>query len=139
MKKLRLPGVFLAIVAVAGVAPASFAGSDRWIMAMTPERMVQEKLIHVRFLNPDGAALESNALKQMAIREQDCSSGHAFEMARDYKMGFAPENKLVGIYLYPKAWKDKTLCFSVPGLGKVEKSLTPADNNGHSIQLNMAP
>lgn len=139
MKKLRLPGVLLAIFAMVGMTPASLAGSERWIMAMTSERMVQEKLIHVRFLGPDSAALESDALKQMVIREQDCSSGHAFEMARDYKMGFAPENKLVGIYLFPQVWKNKTLCFSVPGLGKVEKDLTAADNIGHSIQLNVAP
>lgn len=139
MKKLHLPGVLLAIFAMAGITPASFAGGERWIMAMTSERMVQEQLIHVRFLSPDNVALESDALKQMVIREQDCSSGHAFEMARDYKMGFALENKLVGIYLYPQVWKNKPLCFSVPGLGKVEKSLTAADNAGHSIQLNVAP
>ena len=139
MKKSRLPGVLLAIFTMAGMSPTSFAGSERWIMAMTLERMIQEKLIHVRFLDSKGVVLESDALKQMVIREQDCSSGHAFEMARDYKMGYAPENKLVGIYLYPKVWQDKTLCFSVPGLGKVEKSLTAEDNNGHSIQLNVAP
>lgn len=139
MKKSRLPATLMAIFVLAGVAPDSFAGSDRWIMAMTPDRMVQEKLIHVRFVGSGGVALESDALKKMVIREQDCSSGHAFEMARDYKMGYAPENKLVGIYLYPRAWKDKTLCFSVPGLGKAEKSLTAADNDGRSIQLDVAP
>lgn len=139
MKKLRLPGVVLAILAVVGVTPASFAGGERWIMAMTSERMVQEQLVHVRFLGPDSVALESDALKQMVIREQDCGSGNAFEMARDYKMGFAPENKLVGIFLFPKAWKSNTLCFSVPGVGKVEKNLTATDNIGHSIQLSVVP
>lgn len=139
MKKSRLPGALLAIFAMAGMISTSFAGSERWLMAMTSERMLQEQLIHVRFLDSKGAVLESDALKQMVIREQNCSSGHVFEMARDYKMGYAPENKLIGIFLYPKMWQGKALCFSVPGIGKAEKSLTAEDNNGHSILLNIAP
>lgn len=137
MKKMWLPYVMLAIVAMAGVAPASFAGSDRLIMAITSKRMLQEQLIHVRFFGPDSVALESDALKQMSI--QSCNSGHAFEMVNDFKIGYAPENKMVGIYLYPQAWKNNTLCFSIPGLGKVEKEFTSEDVNGHSIQLNVGP
>lgn len=139
MKNSWLLGVFLAVFAMAGVTPSSFAGSQRWIMAMTPERMVQENLIHLRFVSPDGAALESDAMKKIVVREKDCESGHTFQMIKDYKMGFAPENKLVGLYLLPHAWKNKALCFSVPGVGKVEKSLTAEDNNGHSIQLKVMP
>lgn len=137
MKKLQLPYVLLAIVAMMGVTPASFAGSERWVMAMTSERMFQEQLIHVRFLGSDGVALESDVLKQMGI--QDCSSGQAFEMAKDFKMGYALENKMVGIYLFPHVWKNRTLCFSVPGLGNIEKKSMAEENIGQSIQLNMAP
>lgn len=139
MKNSWLLGVFVVVVAMAGVAPDSFAGSQRWIMAMTSERMVQENLIHVRFLGPNGTALESDAMKKIVVREQDCGTGRVFEMVKDYKMGYAPDNKLVGIYLFPHAWKDKALCFSVPGMGKVGKSLTAEDNNGHSIQLKVMP
>ena len=135
MKTMRLPYVMLSIVAVLGVTPASFAGSDRLIMAISPGLVVQEQLVHVRFFGPDSAVLEYDALKDMAIH--DCSSGRAFEMVRDFKIGFAPENKMVGVYLYPQAWKNNTLCFSVPGHGKVEKSFTSDDVNGHSIQVNM--
>ena len=139
MKSLRLPGVFLAVIAMAGVAPSSFAGSERWIMTMTSDRMVQENLIHVRFIGPDGGALESDAMKNMVVRERDCESGQALKMVKDYKMGFAPEDKLVGIFLFPHAWKSKTLCFSIPDVGKVEKNMAVEVNSGHSIQLKVMP
>ena len=135
MKIMRLPYVMLSIVVMAGATPASFAGSDRLIMAISPRLMIQEQLIHVRFFGPDSVVLESDALKQMTI--QNCSSGQVFQVIKDFKIGYAPENKMVGVYLYPQAWKDNTLCFSVPGLGKVEKRFTSDDVNGHSIQLNM--
>jgi len=138
MKNSRLLAMFLAVIAVAGVTPSSFAGSERWIMTMTTDRMVRENLVHVRFMGPDGAPLESNALKIADVREQDCAAGHAFQMIKDYKMGFSPEKKLVGLYLFPHAWQGKNLCFSIPGVGKAEKSFT-ADNNGQSIELKVMP
>lgn len=136
MRKLRFQQMFLAMMLL-GMASASISGSERWIMAMNSARMVREQLIHVQFLGSDGVALESDALKQMVIREQDCSSGHVFEMAMDFKMGFDPDKKRLGIYLYPRAWKNKSICFSVPGIGKVEKTFTAVDNTGHSIQLHL--
>ena len=137
--KAWLADVFLAIIAMLGVASYSYAGSDRLIMSMSAERMDQENLVYVRFVGPDGAALESDALKQMVIREQDCSSGRIFKMIKDYKMGYAPKNMLVGIYLEPHVWNNKTLCFSVPNLGKIEQNLNPAANNGRSFQLKVVP
>jgi hypothetical protein len=134
MRILRLPLAPLALLATLAIAPPSHAGSERLIMNMTAQRMAQEQLIHVRFVGRDGTALESNALQQIAIREQDCESGRAFEMTRDYKMGYEPEKRQVGIYLLPHAWKDKMLCFSIPGLGRIEKQFTDADS-GHSIPL----
>lgn len=138
MLKSRSLAAILAVL-VTLVATPSHAGSARWIMVMTPERMVQNKLVHVRFTRPDGAAFESHALKQMVIREQDCSSGPILEMVTDYKMGFEPENKLLGIYLLPQAWENKTLCFDFPGTGKTERKFSAADNGGRSIQLNVTP
>ena len=137
--KMRLADVFLAVIAMLGVASYSHAGSDRLIMAMSAERMDQENLVYVRFLGPDGAALETDALKQMVIREQDCSSGRIYKMPKDYKMGYAPKNMLVGIYLEPRAWNSKTLCFSFPDLGKIAQNLDPAANNGRSFQLKVVP
>ena len=139
MNRTWLAEVFLAIIVMLGVASYSHAGSDRLIMSMSAERMDQEDLVYVRFLGPDGVALESNVLKQMVIREQDCSTGHIFKMINDYKMGYAPKNMLVGIYLFPHVWNNKTLCFSVPNLGKIEQSLNPAANNGRSFQLKVVP
>lgn len=136
---MRLADVFLAVIAMLGVASYSHAGSDRLIMAMSAERMDQENLVYVRFLGPDGAALESDALKQMVIREQDCSSGRIYEMPKDYKMGYAPKNMLVGIYLEPHAWNNKNLCFSFPDMGKISQNLDLAANNGRSFQLKVVP
>ncbi len=139
MRKLQLTFVFLATVAFIGLSSAGFAGSTRLIMTMTSERMVQEQLIHVRFLGSDGAELESDALKQMVIRQHDCASGHVFDLEMDCKIGYEPDHKLVGIYLYPKVWKNKSLCFSIPNQGKVEREFTKTDNDGHSIQLKVMP
>ncbi len=139
MKNSLLPRVFLAVIAIAWVAPCSYAGGERWIMAMTPERMAGENLVHVRFLGPDGTALESDAMKAMVVRERDCNSGRIFQMVKDYKMGFEPENKLVGIYLFPHAWKAGPLCFSIPGVGKAEKDLTAEGNRSRSFMLTVAP
>lgn len=139
MNKTRLLDILLAMIVMLGVTSYSYAGSDRWIMVMSAERMDKENLVFVRFLGPDGAALESGVLEQMVIREQDCSSGHIFEMVKDYKMGYAPKHMLVGIYLFPHAWNNKPLCFSVPNLGKIEQSLEPTANNSRSFQLKMVP
>ncbi|MEW6312533.1 MAG: hypothetical protein AB1513_00555 [Pseudomonadota bacterium] len=132
MRILHLSLTLLALLVT--LAPASHAGSERLIMNMTAQRMAQEHLIHARFVSRDGTALESNALQQIAIREKDCESGRAFEMTRDYKIGYEPEKKQVGLYLLPHAWKDKTLCFSIPGLGRIEKQFTDTDS-GRSIPL----
>lgn len=139
MSKMRLLEVFLASIVMLSVSPCSYAGSDRLIMSMSAERMDQEDLVYVRFLGPDGAALESNVLNRMVIRERDCSSGRILRMIKDYKIGYAPKNMLVGIYLYPQAWKNKTICFSVPNLGKIEQGLNPAANHGRSFQLKVVP
>lgn len=137
MKITWLLNAVLAIIVTLGTATYSYAGSDRWIMAMSAARMDKTNLVFVRFSGPDGVALESGVLEQMVIREQDCGSGHVFEMVKDYRMGYAPKGMLVGIYLSPFVWYKKPLCFSVPGLGKIEQSLDPVANNGRTFQLKM--
>lgn len=135
----RILGIVLAVVVMFGADNSSYAGSERLIMAMSAARMDQENLVYVKFIGPDGAALESDVLKQMVIREQDCNSGHVFEMVTDYKIGYAPKSMLVGIYLFPHAWNKKSLCFSVLGLGKIEQSLAPITNKGRIFQLKLVP
>jgi hypothetical protein len=137
MKFKRVVDISVAMIAALCVASYGYAGSDRWIMTMTAERMAKTNLVFVRFFGPDGVALESASLEQMVIREQDCSSGHVFEMVKDYKMGFAPKNMQVGIYLSPFVWNNKALCFSVPNLGKIEQSLKPKANNSRIFELKM--
>jgi hypothetical protein len=139
MNKLGSLCLTLAISSMASFATPCYAGSDRWIMVMTPERMLREKLIHVQLFSPKGIRLESDALKQMLLREQDCDAGHTFAIALDYKMGYEPADKLIGIYLLAPSWENKTLCFNLPGIGKVVRSFSQADNNGRSIRLNVAP
>jgi hypothetical protein len=139
MNRTRLPDVLLAIFVMLSVVSNSYAGSDRWIMSMTAERMERGDLVFVRFFGKDGAALESDALQTMVLREQDCSLGHIFEIAKDYKLGYAPKNMLVGIYLPARVWNKKPLCFSVPNLGKFEQLLDPATNSGRIFQLKMVP
>ncbi len=116
---------------------SGFAGSDRWIMVMTDQRMIQEDLVFVKFLAADGIQLESDALKQMVIRKADCDTGRTLEMIIDYKMGYEPKKMQVGIYLYPRSWTPQPLCFSVPQLGKIQQQLDPADNHGRIFQLKM--
>jgi len=139
MNRVRLRDVCLAIIVMLGVTTYSYSGSDRLIMSMSEKRMGQENLVYVQFLGPDGAAIESEVLRQMVIREKDCSSGRIFKMIEDYKIGYAPKNMLVGIYLDPHVWSGKTLCFSVPGMGKIEQGLNPAANNSRVFQLKMNP
>ena len=139
MNKMLLLNSLVTFVVLLGMTSYSYAGSDRLILSMSAERMDQENLTYVRFFGPDGTVLESNILKQMIIREQDCKSGSMLKIVSDYKIGYAPENMLVGVYLYPQAWNNKALCFSVPGLGKVKHSLNPATSNSRLFQLNLAP
>lgn len=134
----RLLEMLVTTVVILMVSTSSYAGSERLIMAMTAARMDQENLVYVKFFGSDGVALESDVLKQMVIREQDCNSGHVFEMVTDYKIGYAPKNMLVGIYLFPHSWNKKNLCFSVPNLGKIEQSLDPISNKGRVFELKLA-
>lgn len=115
---------------------AVHAGSDRWIMSITPERMTSEKLIHARFMGADGSPVESDSLKIMEIRNADCATGELFSTPDGYKFGFDPETKLIGIMLPSGTWMSKTLCFTVQGLGKIKTQLG-ADSLGKSIVLTL--
>ena len=138
MGRILFLRAILASIAMFGIAPCGHAGSDRLIMSMSAQRMDQEDLVYVRFIGADGAALESNVLGRILIREGDCSSGNALKIVDDYKIGYAPNDMLVGIYLSPHAWKNKNLCFIFPGLGKIEQGLNPSAGNGRSFLLKVA-
>lgn len=125
-------------IALLGASSCCWAGSERMLMSMTEEKMNRMNLIYVRFQGADGSALESNQLKQMSIREPDCDSGHRLELVTDYKIGYGLDKK-VGIYLSPQAWQDKSLCFSIPNIGKVEQRLTPDTHSGRQFSLQFAP
>lgn len=128
----------LAIAAMLVMPLSSLAGSDRLIMGMTMENMNRLNLVYVRFIGPAGETLEFEALKKMVVREQDCDTGHRFEMVKDYRAGYFPQNMMIGMYLSPYAWRDRTLCFSVPGVGKVEQKFDPSANGGRAFQLKLA-
>ena len=107
-------------------------------MGMTMKNMNRLNLVYVKLIGPKSEAIEFNQLTQVEIREQDCNSGHLFKMTKDYRAGYYPKGLLIGIYLSPYAWRNRTLCFSVPGIGKVEQKLDPIANKGRSFHLQLA-
>lgn len=129
----------LVIIVSCGAASVCYAGSERFIMTMTTERMEKDNLVFARFFGANGEVLESDVLKQLVIREQDCASGALLTLTKEYKLGYAPKSRLVGVYLYPQAWQGKSLCFEVPGLGKVEKLFNPMENKGNIFELKIVP
>ncbi len=129
----------LAFVALWGAAPACFAGSERFIMTMTSERMANDNLVFARFLGPHGEVLESDVLKQLVIRVGDCASGPVLTLTKEYKLGYSPESRLIGVYLFPQAWRGKSLCFAVPGLGRVEQLFNPAEESSRIFNLKIVP
>lgn len=139
MKKMWSLDVFLAIVFMLGLTSNSYAGSDRIMIAVPAAQVDKANLVFVRFSGPDGAALESDVLKQMVIHDHDCSSEHIFELVTDYKMGYAPKKFVVGIYLFPHTWSGNALCFSVPGIGKVEQRFNPSAGSGRYFDLKLVP
>ncbi len=139
MRKKSLLEFILVLVVTFGFASNSNAGSERMIMNMTAEGMEQSNLIHVRFLNAHGKELGSDVIKRMVIRDQDCSSGHIYKIARDYKIGYAVDNMLVGVYLPPWLWEKKPLCFSVPQLGMAEQTFDPSTSKSRNFSITVAP
>ncbi|MEW5756069.1 MAG: hypothetical protein AB1810_07170 [Pseudomonadota bacterium] len=110
------------LVLVSLLVPVSVgvAGSERWIMAITPERLDSQNLLHVRFTDGAGDPVESELLQKMEIKEGSCETGRLFKIVEDYKLGFFPNPKMLGIYLPPGNWIDKTLCFSIPEVGATQ-------------------
>jgi len=128
----------IALISTWSVASTCVAGSERFIMTMTDERMAHDNLIFARLFGPDGAVLESDVLKKLVIREGDCTSGHALALTKEYKLGYSPKNRLVGVYLFPQAWKDSSICFEVEGLGKAERRFNPAKDEPRVFELTLS-
>ena len=118
------------------MASASHAGSERWIFTITPEQMLNEKLIHVQFHDHSGQAVESDALKEMIVRGGNCESGKIYAMPDDYKLGFSPEGKRIGLFIPQSTWGGKKLCFMLPSHERLEAVL-PETETGRSISLTM--
>ncbi|MGC2164601.1 MAG: hypothetical protein WA632_01150 [Gallionella sp.] len=108
-------------------------------MTMSTDRMEKESLVFARFFGPNGNVLESDVLKQLVIREMDCASGPVLTLAKEYKLGYSPKSKLVGVYLFPQAWRGKSLCFEVSGLGRVEHLFNPTNEDGRIVELKIVP
>ena len=116
---------------------AGHAGSERWIFTITPEQMLNEKLIHVQFHDHNGQAIESDALKEMIVRGENCESGKIYAMPDDYKLGFSPEGKRIGLFIPQSTWGSRKLCFMLPDQDKLETAIPEADV-GKSITLTLS-
>jgi len=115
-------------------ATASMAGSEKWMMSVTQNKMDEQGLVHVAFLDKSGDFLESEALKQMEIRVDGCDGTEVYKVAKDYKYGYRPSDKRIGVFLLPKSWQNRDLCFKVPGIGQVRSSF-PASSESKSSTL----
>ena len=140
MHKMHLSKIFLAIIFMLWFASGSYAGSDRIMIAVSPTQMEKADLVFIQFFGPDGMVLESDALYKMAIHDHDCDAGRIFELVNDYKLGYAAKKFVVGIYLFPRTWSDSTLCFDIPGMGKVSQSFAASlSGSGRYLNLKLAP
>lgn len=126
------------LLAGAVLSTTAMAGSDRWIMAITPEHAAQQDLVHLYFITGNGTRIESDSLKKMVIDNQGCKAEKPYEVVINYKLGYGPNRGAVGIYLLPAAWHDQAVCFSVPGIGRVEQRFD-ATASGKSMELTLLP
>jgi len=123
MNKSQLTLLLMAIL----FGQAAMAGSERWIMRTTVSEMSQTKLIHVQFRDLQGKSLESSQLKQLIVQKGECGSASRLRIIEDYRYGYYPEPKQVGIFLPAKSWDGETLCFQLKGSGEITKKFTPQD------------
>jgi len=124
---------FALLVAGLFIVTASMAGSDKWMMSITEDKMDRMGLVHISFVDQSGVLLESEALKSMEIRADGCDSGQAYQVSQDYKYGYRPSDKKIGIFLEPESWKDRDVCFKVPGMGQVKSSFPASAEYNTSI------
>jgi len=115
------------------IATASMAGSDKWMMSITEDKMDKMGLVHVSFVDQSGILLDSEALKSMEIRADGCDGSQAYQVSQDYKYGYRPLDKKIGVFLLPESWKNRDVCFKVPGVGQVKSSFPAATVRKTSI------
>ena len=137
MKLTTLSRISCAMAFLA-MAAAVQAGSDRWIMHTSVSDMQDRNLVHVRLAEADGVPVESDGLKQMVVLSGGCEQGAALTVARDYKMGFYPEGKAIGLFMMSGSWQARPLCFSLPGKGAVSAQI-PHGSAGESLLLTLVP
>ncbi len=133
--RLRKFGSSLVMILGMLAISAAEAGSERWIFSIDPAEMQQAKIVHVQFADQQGRSIDSDGLKQMVLK-QGCDSGAPYVTPKDYRFGFSPEGKRVGLYLPAATWVGKKICFLLPGLGRLETTLSE-ENAGKSISLTL--
>jgi len=133
MSKISFLGSILAAIVMLGFTAQSYAVGEKLIMNMTEKRMNRQNLIHIQFKNSGGKTLGSDVIHKMIIREQDCNTGQILDISQDYKVGFSTSGMQVGIYVVAKSWRDKALCFSVPGMAMVQQSFDPEANKSRDF------
>ncbi|MDX8412377.1 MAG: hypothetical protein R8K46_10990 [Mariprofundaceae bacterium] len=99
---------------------------------MTEDKMDKQGLVHVTFVDQSGGFLESESLKRMEIRADGCDGEQVYQVASDYKYGYRPSDKKIGIFLLPQSWESRNVCFKVPGVGQV-KSTFPSNGGNTSV------
>ncbi len=107
------------------------AGSDRLIMGVPLEVIQAKQLIHIQFIDSSGSPLGSKLLKQGKVMVNGCDT-KPLVLGMDYKYGYFPSPKKVGIYLDSNVWRDREVCISLPGYAPF-KELFGDDSIAHSL------
>ncbi len=107
------------------------AGSDRLIMGVPLEVIQAKQLIHIQFIDNNGTPLGSNLLKQGKVMVGSCDT-KPLVLGTDYKYGYFPSPKKVGIYLDSNVWRDREVCISLPGYAPVKERFGD-DSIAHSL------
>ncbi len=137
MKLVAILRIFGATALLAS-AVAVQAGSDRWIMNTSVPDMQARNMVHVRLADASGMPIESDGLKVIAVRDGGCGQGAALAVVKDYRLGFYPEGKAIGLFMMADAWQGRQLCFDLPGQGAVSARI-PDGSAGQSLLLTLIP
>ncbi len=138
MNKKSLFGPFLAATVMLVFTSQCYAVGEKLIMNMTEKRMNRLNLVHIQFQNSGGKTLSSKVIHKMVVREEDCTEGPILDIAKDYKVGFSTSGMQVGIYMVAKAWRDKSLCFNIPGVGMAQQHFDPEANESRNFVVTIA-
>lgn len=123
---------YLALLLFLAIPTIASAGSDRLIMGLSLDTVQARQLVHVKFIDSgDGSAVSSQLLKEGRVMLDGCNTTPLI-LGVDYKYGYYPKPKKVGIYLPPKVWRGHQVCISLPGYKPIKEQF---DDNSitHSL------